>query len=550
MRIIKNKILEIMQRNSEIFLTIINLPSVYKLKDKKYILLIILLTLASYTVISGIALNIANPFLLFTIISLTLINLIYIIFNLIIRIYNIFYRVLKYFLVNKEIERKIVIGYYIFNIISIILTSIILIKIQNNLIIYEQITSIIFWLFVLSCIIAVLYINHISNEEIIIKEININSLPLLILINLILMLILTLASLNILLSNKSYYQIHLYMMDPSSLENSKDESVNIIKQDNTSEQITLSEQANKNAANQSNGNIQSGDKNIVVQTNKQQFNYKDPNININDNPFENRGRSLIHKSSIDSIRSNKTINQEDINKISNFKDPFGWIDKNIFRKIKADPIFTNKTISPAIKNINMEENNIPEISSHTAEIKELTEKKYNLRNLLNSCLIKKEKYIFEQPISTFRIRNENISELDEHDILKKIYNNQKYVYQNYYPDIDDTNFDNLMKDFCLSINYNRYTVRQILENQIKEIDNLIIMKNDSLCQVLGVQTGYAPLNSYTYPKGFSPNLRDVKFYAYIKDILECEESEFVKKKIVEATISQDKKAFDKFNKKN
>jgi len=83
------------------------------------------------------------------------------------------------------------------------------------------------------------------------------------------------------LSDK-YIKIIIYNLMESDTNTESNDSINVIRQENTNEQSTpYSEENNKNAARQKNINSQSGDRNVVIQSNdnRQTFHNSSPNYN-------------------------------------------------------------------------------------------------------------------------------------------------------------------------------------------------------------------------------------------------------------------------------
>jgi hypothetical protein len=268
-----------------------------------------LLLCSSVTVTSGIIYKISSEIIQISIVYLTIFYLFYILFNIIVRIYNTLIRTLTYFIKqSSKIDIKIVISYYIYNIICLILTSILIYKLYNSLLNYDPtiITYLYLYLFY-SLIISLLYIDYISNKEIHFKYIKIHKFSYkLILLNIILI-IMTIYGLfqftlwNIIMKDKElsdkFIKLFVLKLMESYTNTETSDSINVIKQENTNEQATpYSEESNKNAARQRNINYQSGDRNVVVQSNdnRQTFHNRSPNYNSSDNVRREitRGRSV------------------------------------------------------------------------------------------------------------------------------------------------------------------------------------------------------------------------------------------------------------------
>ena len=129
-----NKQIIINRKFLEIFLNVVTLPSVYKLKNIKLTLVLMFLLINSLIVSSGIIYKIDSDLIQISIVYLTIFYLFYILFNIIVRIYNTLIRTLTYFIKqSSKIDKKIVISYYIYNIICLILTSILIYKLYYSL---------------------------------------------------------------------------------------------------------------------------------------------------------------------------------------------------------------------------------------------------------------------------------------------------------------------------------------------------------------------------------------------------------------------------------
>ena len=129
-----NKQIIINRKFLEIFLNVVTLPSVYKLKNIKLTLVLMFLLINSLIVSSGIIYKIDSDLIQISIVYLTIFYLFYILFTIIVRIYNTLIRTLTYFIKqSSKIDKKIVISYYIYNIICLILTSILIYKLYYSL---------------------------------------------------------------------------------------------------------------------------------------------------------------------------------------------------------------------------------------------------------------------------------------------------------------------------------------------------------------------------------------------------------------------------------
>lgn len=291
------------KRNMEIFLSVLKLPSVYKIKKIKYLWIFILFIISSFILNNGIIYDIQYDLLRFLIFYLSIIFFLYLIFNLIIRIYNVFFRMFVYFRKqsnNINIDKNIIIGYYLYNIICLILTTILLYKLENSLINYDDtfLKYIYIYIFLCSIISSIIYIDYISEEIIVVTDVKIKKFSFFLLLFNIFLLSLTIIGVfklsyfsfmvkNTILSIKPFY-----FMDPdtsTSTNTNNNEVINIITQENNNEQ----EQSTP--LNQRKVYVQSDDS--VVQTNEQQQTFNNPNSSSSRIKSEEiiRGRTMERK---------------------------------------------------------------------------------------------------------------------------------------------------------------------------------------------------------------------------------------------------------------
>nr|YP_009739361.1 hypothetical protein [Tricholoma bakamatsutake]QIC20205.1 hypothetical protein [Tricholoma bakamatsutake] len=268
--------IKIYKRNMEIFLSVLKLPSVYKIKKIKYLLIFLLLIISSFILNNGIIYDIQYDLLRFLIFYLSIIFFLYLIFNLIIRIYNVFFRMFVYFRKqsnNINIDKNIIIGYYLYNIISLILTIILLYKLENSLINYDDtfLKYIYIYIFLCSIISSIIYIDYISEEIIVVKEVKIKKFSFFFLLFNIFLLSLTiigvfkLSYFSFMVKNTIFSIKPFYFMGTDTNNN---EVINIITEENKNEQ----EQSTP--LNQRKVYVQSDDS--VVHTNEQRQTLNNP----------------------------------------------------------------------------------------------------------------------------------------------------------------------------------------------------------------------------------------------------------------------------------
>lgn len=181
----------------EIIITILSLPSVHKVKNLKQIMVVFLLLGSSLIMNTGYINCLQFSVIKEIIFYLTLFYFLYLIFNIIVRIYNVFFRMVMFFFNTPTINTKIVVGYYIHNFLCFILTLFLLYRIESSLSLFNAtlFKEINLYIFIFSFVTAVIYINYISNQNIVLKEVNTNSLSLLFIILNVFMLSLSLVGL-------------------------------------------------------------------------------------------------------------------------------------------------------------------------------------------------------------------------------------------------------------------------------------------------------------------------------------------------------------------
>lgn len=218
--------------------------------------------------------------------SLSLLYFIYLIFNFIIRIYNMFYKLFKYFKKNKT-NKKIIIGYYIYNIFCLIFSILLISRIKYNFTLFDSnINDFFSFIFFFSILFALLYIDYDSENEVKLINFKFNKLfYLLIFLNLSLFLYILLYFIdiylfNFIISNNLISKFNLYLMNSDDENNGNNFSIqeNRGRQNNTGSVGTTNRLQQNNVVEQ-NGNTR---QNITIQSNNNiQNNYNNNYNNIN-----------------------------------------------------------------------------------------------------------------------------------------------------------------------------------------------------------------------------------------------------------------------------
>lgn len=159
---------------AKLYLIIISYPSVLKLKNLKQLFILMILIISTLMLTTGFIHNIKYEIIKLIIINFTMFYFLFIIINLIVRIYNMLVRVAHYFLKNTHLDRSLIIGYYFYNLLGILLTSILLYKLEISMIQYDpSIIKFIYIYIFVAIIISLIYIDYISELEFHINKINI-----------------------------------------------------------------------------------------------------------------------------------------------------------------------------------------------------------------------------------------------------------------------------------------------------------------------------------------------------------------------------------------
>jgi hypothetical protein len=159
---------------AKLYITIISYPSVIKLNNLKQLFILMILIISTLILTTGIIENIKYELIKIIIINFTILYFLFIIINLIVRIYNMLVRVAHYFLQNIHLDRRIIIGYYFYNLLGLLLTTILLYRLEFSMIQYDPtIINYIYIYIFFSLFISLIYIDYISGLEFNIKKINV-----------------------------------------------------------------------------------------------------------------------------------------------------------------------------------------------------------------------------------------------------------------------------------------------------------------------------------------------------------------------------------------
>src|SRR5882757_10252583 len=155
-------------------------PNIYKITNIKQIIILFILIVSSFLFTSGFINNIDNNFLKTIIFYFTTAYFLFLIFNIIVRIFNITYRMVPYFLTQSHIliNRQVIICYYLYNFICFVLSLLLCFKILYFLTLFDKniLDYILIYIFFVSILGSLLYIDYISHLDIVVSEIKLNRL--------------------------------------------------------------------------------------------------------------------------------------------------------------------------------------------------------------------------------------------------------------------------------------------------------------------------------------------------------------------------------------
>lgn len=156
-----------------LYLSNLSLPMVFKPSSKVTVVFILIMVILSVLFNLGVY-SYFNSSVTYLFVFASIFNLFYLKFNFIVRFYNVFYKSIIYFYKNSnKIKVRVMIFYYLYNIMCFILTYFIVVRIQNNLFEfnysigeYSQIYS-----YLLSPVLSLMYIDYISEDNVLYKQI-------------------------------------------------------------------------------------------------------------------------------------------------------------------------------------------------------------------------------------------------------------------------------------------------------------------------------------------------------------------------------------------
>nr|YP_010455095.1 hypothetical protein NYK79_mgp53 [Porodaedalea mongolica]UUA03937.1 hypothetical protein [Porodaedalea mongolica]WCF76697.1 hypothetical protein [Porodaedalea mongolica] len=146
---IKNVVKNIFKQIIETYLSILSLPMVYRSKSKLIIVLILVMVISSIVFNSGLYNSVSSNYG-YLFVSATVLNIFFLKFNFIIRLFNVFYKSVIYFYAayrngnsnNKIVPTlRIIIFYYLYNILCFVLTILLVLRLENNLAEYSNIIA-------------------------------------------------------------------------------------------------------------------------------------------------------------------------------------------------------------------------------------------------------------------------------------------------------------------------------------------------------------------------------------------------------------------------
>ena len=155
-------------------------PNIYKITNLKQIIILFILLVSSFLFTSGFINNIDNNFLKTIIFYFTTAYFLFLIFNINVRIFNITYRMVPYFYTQSHIliTRPVIICYYLYNFICLVLSLLLVFKILYFLTLFDKniLDYILIYIFLVSILGSLLYIDYISHLDIVVSEIKLNRL--------------------------------------------------------------------------------------------------------------------------------------------------------------------------------------------------------------------------------------------------------------------------------------------------------------------------------------------------------------------------------------
>nr|YP_010455130.1 hypothetical protein NYK79_mgp18 [Porodaedalea mongolica]UUA03972.1 hypothetical protein [Porodaedalea mongolica]WCF76739.1 hypothetical protein [Porodaedalea mongolica] len=173
--LIKLAIKKIIKQIVEIYLSILSLPMVYKSRSKLVLVLILAVVISSIIFNSGLY-GYINSDYAYLFVSAAVLNIFFLKFNFIIRIFNVFYKSIIYFYntyrgdnINKIVPNlSVIIFYYLYNILCFTLTTLLILRLENNLSEYSNTIGEYAYIYsiLVAPVLSLMYIDYISEEEI------------------------------------------------------------------------------------------------------------------------------------------------------------------------------------------------------------------------------------------------------------------------------------------------------------------------------------------------------------------------------------------------
>lgn len=184
--LIKLAIKKIIKQIVEIYLSILSLPMVYKSRSKLVLVLILAVVISSIIFNSGLY-GYINSDYAYLFVSAAVLNIFFLKFNFIIRLFNVFYKSIIYFYniyrngdnINTNVPSlNVLIFYYLYNMLCFVLTILIVLRLQHNLYEFNYTVGENTYIYsiIISPLLALMYIDYISEDEIKYKRVLLNNL--------------------------------------------------------------------------------------------------------------------------------------------------------------------------------------------------------------------------------------------------------------------------------------------------------------------------------------------------------------------------------------
>jgi hypothetical protein len=224
------------------------------------------------------------------------------------------------------------------------------------------------------------------------------------------------------LSDK-FIKLFIFNLRESDTNTESSDSINVIRQENTNEQATpYSEESNKNAARQRNINSQSGDRNVVIQSNdnRQTFHNCTPNYNKDDIAR----REIIRGRSSERTSRNFLDRENGSDNLPRYNENEEILDSELLRKhdsltdwLNSSERTLSKTSVDEIDELLMNKKTSRSVKRTTIEdIQDLlfkNKKKYNIKDEFS--LINKILYNYKMRLS------KGFPHYNEDQLMKQVY---------------------------------------------------------------------------------------------------------------------------------